>query len=63
MTKLHLVHLDGGFNDMFYVNVWFGVNILINYDFKSILIYFTVWEIFGVVINNSFWGFDGCGRF
>ena len=61
-TIFHLINLEGKFDDVFDINLWFGVGIFIYYDFKSILISLTAWKILRVIIYDSFCRFDGCGR-
>ena len=47
---------------MFDVDVRFGVNILIDDNFKIILICLAAWKIFEVMIDNTFCRFNGCRR-
>ena len=47
LTKLHLINLQGGFNAMLDVNVWFGVGIFIYNYFEYLLICPTTREYFG----------------
>ena len=61
LLLLRGVH-EGGFDDVFDINVWFGVSIFIYDDIKSILISLTAWKIFRVMIYDSFCRFDGCDR-
>ena len=56
LTILHLVNLEGKFNDMS-----FGVGIFIYNYFKCFLIWLTTRVISWVLVDNSFWRFDGGG--
>ena len=61
LNILHLVNLEGGFNDIFDVNIWFGVDIFIYNYFKYFLTCLTTREIFQVLVDDIFWIFDGDG--
>ena len=53
-AKLHIVYLNGGFDDMFDVNMRFGAGIFIYNYLECILVCLTARKLFWVVVNNSF---------
>ena len=59
LSILHLVNLEGGSNDMFDVDMSFGVGICIYHYFECFLIYLTTREMFWVLVDDSIWRFDG----
>ena len=62
LAKLHMIYLQDGFNGMLDVNMRFGVCIFIYNYFEYLLVCLTARNIFWVLVDDSFHGFDGGGR-
>ena len=54
LTELHMVDLNGEFDDMFDVNMRFGVGIFIYNDLECVLVCLTARKSFWVMANNFF---------
>lgn len=62
LTKMHMTYLQGGFNNILDVNMGVGVCIFIYTYFECLLVCLTIREIFWVLVDDSFYRFDGGGR-
>lgn len=62
LTNLHLIYFYDEFNCIFYVNIGFRVCIFIFNYFECILVCLTAWEIFWMLVYDSFQGFVGGRR-